>query len=389
MNDNESSSPHSKPITITAAKIPTGYRVNISYVSPTTTRYKSKVFTLPVNKQFREGDKWNVDIVIGAALRLFTAVRVEDIHEKFTSKGLANQLYRFLKLMTKRKAGDFLIKKYEAEGRAYRMAKQDPATRNLPHLTQPTSKVPTNSGASEGDNPKALNKEEPLQLCRELEERSTPIPSTSIFTPEPTGATYAVMGKSFSGKTTFIVNELNKLTEEEIRKYNAIVFFTESAHALPLKDLSPHVREKMILTDSFCPMILQVFKKLNDATGNMFKFLVLFDDIIKLKGELLTQCILTLRNANISTAISVQDPKMMNPAQRSSVHNMYLFNLKTERWDYMLRDYLLTDVKAALPSIQNEKRVSVVAQKMHECMNNTIIYYDQRRDKVVFWKKRS
>ena len=114
-------------------------------------------------------------------------------------------------------------------------------------------------------------------LCQQIQQRASPIPSKSIFSPEETGVTYGCIGKSFSGKTTFIVNQLNKLTEQELAQYNAIIFFNESAHAQPLKDLAPHVKTKMILLDRFCPKVLQVLKKINDATKLLFKFLVIFD----------------------------------------------------------------------------------------------------------------
>jgi len=164
-------------------------------------------------------------------------------------------------------------------------------------------------------------------------------------------------------------------------------FFTESANAEPLKDISHEVRKKMIMTDRFCPKILQVLKKLNDGTKNMFKFMIIFDDIIDLRGELLTKTILTLRNSNISTVISIQYEKLLNPAQRSSVHNVFIFNLRTPSWDFLLRGFILGNVKELLPSLKNEKSVVKVSQTMRDCMDNFILYYDQRTDKTVIWRK--
>jgi len=160
-----------------------------------------------------------------------------------------------------------------------------------------------------------------------------------------------------------------------------------SPNADPLRNLSSEIREKMILTDRFCPKILQVFKKLNDETKNKFKFLVIFDDIIHLRGELLTQSILTLRNSNISTVLSMQYHKQMNPAQRSSIHNVYIFNQRTESWDYILRGFILGNVKEVLPSLKDDTRITVVAQKLRECMDDYIFYYDQRKDEMYIWAK--
>lgn len=222
---------------------------------------------------------------------------------------------------------------------------------------------------------------------QDLQKVAIEIPHESIFTPELTGVTYAVIGKSFSGKTTFIVNELNKLTPEQVNVYNAIIFFTESAFAQPLKDLSAHVRQRMLLTDRFCPQILQILKKLNDETKNSFKFLVIFDDIIQLRGVLLTKAIITLRNSNISTVISVQYEKLLNPAQRSSVHNIYLFNLRTPSWEFLLKGFIVGNIKEILPSLADENNVVKIAQQLRQNMDNYILYYDQRRDEIAFWKK--
>jgi len=367
-------------LTITAAKIQTGYRVSAAYLNKATGKHRNKIFNLVVPSNFRNADKWNVDIVVGAALRLFSSFGVETIHSKFSSKGLANQLFHYLKRMTNRKEGKFILQKYEIEGRKY----QSRGRRN----THYSDEKPSNTGVREGMDGTEVSSNDSMQVCRDIKERAQPIPSKSIFSPEPSGTTYAIVGKSFSGKTTFIVNQLNALSEDELKKYNAIIFFTESANSDPLKTLSTSVKEKMILTDRFCPKILQVLKKIQDATHNKFKFLVIFDDIIKLRGELLTQCILTLRNSNISTAISIQYEKLMNPAQRSSVHNMYIFNLRTESWEYMLKGFVLGNVKELVPALSDEKKVSVVAQKMRQCMDDYILHYDQRRDQIVLWNKK-
>ncbi len=369
------------PLTITGAKIPSGYRISIAYINKETGKHKNKIFNVVVPSNFRHIDKWNVDIVVGAALRLFSSFGVEAIHSKFSSKGLANQLYHFLRRVSNRKEGKFILQKYEKEGRTYRLRTDSRGGSYYPN------EKPSNTGAQEGTDRTQLTSDDPARLCHEIEEKALPIPSKSIFSPEPSGTTYAIVGKSFSGKTTFIVNQLNSLTEDEIRMYNAIIFFTESANAEPLADLSSLAKEKMILTDRFCPKILQVLKKLNDSTHNKFKFLVIFDDILQLRGMLLTKCILTLRNSNISTVISIQYEKLMNPAQRSSVHNMYLFPMRFDQWEYMLKGFVLGNVKELLPSLSEDKRVSVVAQKMRQCMDDHILYYDQRKDKISLWNK--
>ncbi len=372
-------------MTITGAKISTGYRISIAYKNKETGKHRNKIFNLVVLPNFRHRDKWNIDVVVGAALRLFSSFGVDTIHSKYSSKGLALQLYHFLRRISNRQGAKFILHKYEREGRAYRSKNNGGGGGGGTYY--PNEK-PSNTGVQEGTDKANLTSDDPRRLCRDIEEKVVRIPSNSIFTPEPSGTTYAIVGKSFSGKTTFIVNQLNSLTEDQLKEYNAIIFFTESANADPLKFLSPRVKEKMILTDRFCPKILQMLKKINDSTHNQFKFLVIFDDILQLRGMLLTKCILTLRNSNISTVISIQYEKLMNPAQRSSVHNMYIFNLHTDSWEYMLKGFVLGSVKEMLPSLAEDKRISVVAQKMRQCMDDYILYYDQRKDVISVWDKK-
>ena len=217
---------------------------------------------------------------------------------------------------------------------------------------------------------------------------STPIPPQSIFVPEPTGVTYACIGKSFSGKTTFIVNELNKLTPTELEAYTAIFFFTTSPNAKPLANLSPHVKTKFILVPRFCTKILHALKKINDETNLAFKFLVIFDDILTLRGPLLDSCILTLRNCNISTMISIQYQKLMTPAQRSSVHKMYIFNLKTPDWEFLLKGFLGGDIRDMIPPLSTLRFESRMAMILNKVMGKYILYYNQREDEVQIWNKR-
>jgi len=119
----------------------------------------------------------------------------------------------------------------------------------------------------------------------------------------------------------------------------------------------------------------------------VYFFFLFFDDILDLRGELVTKCIATLRNSNISTAISIQHVKFINPAQRESVHNVYNFNLKTPGWEFMLSGFLLGKVRQMIPVLYNTKSVMKIAQVMNETMKDYILYYDQRNDKTFLWNK--
>jgi hypothetical protein len=318
-------------------------------------------FTVSLSKDANETlkQRWSKELVLGAVLKYLSKGHPSDIHR--SSKKSASLVYRILRYASYKNKG--ALDEMESVGKAYQLDNNSP------------------SGV---DNDSQIE-----EVRREIQSIAGPIPPESIFKPEETGVTYAMIGKSFSGKTTFVVNELNKLTEDQLKQYNAIVFFTESSHALPLKKLADHVKPKVILIDRFCPKVLMALKKINDHTKNMFKFLVIFDDIIALRGPLLTKCILTLRNANISTVISIQYEKLLNPAQRSSVHNMFIFNLRSESWEFLLKGYLLGNVKETLRSLYDVKSVVRVSQLLRETMDPFILYYNQREDLVEIWNKKS
>lgn len=318
-------------------------------------------FTLSLPKDANETlkQRWGKEIVLGAALKYLSKGHPSDRDR--SARKIASLVYRILRYASYKNKG--ALDEMESVGKAYL----------------------TKEGNLSGHDDDSQVEE----VRRDIEGLAEPIPPTSIFIPEETGVTFAMIGKSFSGKTTFIVNELNKLTPEQLRPYNAIVFFTESAHALPLKNLAPHVKPKVILIDRFCPKVLLALKKINDHTKNMFKFLVIFDDITELRGPLLTKCILTLRNSNISTVISIQYEKLLNPAQRSSVHNMFIFNLRSESWEFMLKGFLLGNVRELIRSVYDVKSVVRTSQLLRETMDPFILYYNQREDKIAVWNKKS
>ena len=377
----------------TVEKTNKSYAITLSYKNPRTTRTLKTRFALMVSPNFKESDKWNKNVVAGAALHYFSSslTHQKDVigERKKTKRELGLGVYHILKNITRRKGGDVLLSELEAKGKSYL---ENPTLLSFGGGGGKKRGEVDDEERGDDDAVAGAVPRDPLseQLGNEIRSKATPIPfHQSIFIPEKTGVTYAMIGKSFSGKTTFIVNELNKLSPEQLKEYNAIIFFTESAHAQPLSDLAPHVKSKMILIDRFCPIILQTLKRLNDASNLLFKFLVLFDDIMDLRGQMVTKCILTFRNSNISTVLSVQYQKMMNPAQRTSIHNMFIFNLRSECWEYLLKGYLLGTMRELFPNTLMEvKSCAKVAQLLRENMDPFIVYYNQREDKTEVWNKR-
>jgi hypothetical protein len=394
------------------------YKITVFFSNPATSRKLKREFIMHIAEGTKGKELWNENIVTGAVLQYMKKqTRIGFMNsEGKREKGLG--VYRILKQVTKRKGSEFLLQQLEVEGKRYNAYDHSDSNRFIlfggerkeresPHpaaaktaAAQPKEKEettkgegeePTEGGEGEEGGAGTENYDSPIiRASRQcVEQKAKPTPRASIFAPKETGATFAMVGKSKSGKTTFIVNQLNRMTEKEVEGYNVIVFFTSSLFANPLKDIAPHVKKRMIMVGRFVPKILQIMKRINDETNCRFRFLVIFDDILKLRGDLLSECILTLRNSNISTVISMQYVKLMTPAQRDSVHNFYLFNMKTVIWDFMLRGFIIGNVKEEIPPMRPVNRITEAALIMRQIMNPFILYHDQVNDTTEFYIKKS
>jgi hypothetical protein len=220
-----------------------------------------------------------------------------------------------------------------------------------------------------------------------------PLPSDrSIFSPDPETATTAVLlAPSFSGKTSLIVSELNKLTDHELLDLTSILLITDSTCAAPLKTLQQRVRDKLVILDRFIPEIIAMMKTSNSLTENRFRYLVLLDDITSLKTPTLIKMILTLRNSGVSTVISIQYSKLLSPAQRQSIHDYYIMNLRLEDLEYLLSGFISTHMRDMLNEEGDAEAydysVKKLAERVRERMSGRkIIHYDQRHDKIKIYQ---
>lgn len=219
-----------------------------------------------------------------------------------------------------------------------------------------------------------------------------PLPSGwSIFTPDPETATTTVfLAPSFSGKTTLIVEQLNRLSDDDLASYGGIVLCTESIAAEPLKKLEPRVLKKMNIFDCFIPEYVYFMKKTNTLTSNRFRYLVIMDDCLKLRGDTIVSMILTLRNSGVSTAISIQYSKLLTPSQRQSIHDFYLINLRLEDLEYLLTGFVATHARDLLNDEGDNKAYEYPVKKLAEVMRKRlserrILHYDQRHDKIKIY----
>lgn len=248
---------------------------------------------------------------------------------------------------------------------------------------EPKAEINDNEGAKD---------EDPSHAMRFKDE---PMPKKSMFAAEEESAnTKVFLAPSFSGKTTLMVEELNKLTPQELAQYDKIVLFTESTAAAPLLKLDRKVRAKMMIYDRFIPQFVLLLKRINTITKNRYRFLLLLDDCLNLKGGVLIKLVLTLRNANISTVISIQYSKLLARSQRQSIHDYYIINLKLEDLEYLMSGFLASHFRdlferEGLGSKEELGKLNYkrLAEKAMERLKGKILHFDQRHDKISIFTR--
>ena len=207
--------------------------------------------------------------------------------------------------------------------------------------------------------------------------------------PEESAKTICILGRSYSGKTVFLVQQLNKIgklkrggsgPDKDRPMYDKIILFTESLNAEPLEDLSTNVRVTMI--QGYVPKIVQVLKQINNASDNGFRFLVLMDDVVSgIRTGTFVKQILTMRNSQISTCILIQHAKLISPASRNSLHHFYITGLKPEEWEYLIKSFMRSLVSEVIGDYPSAVALSVAFK---EWVGDDIVHYDQRRDELSF-----
>lgn len=238
------------------------------------------------------------------------------------------------------------------------------------------SKEPTQGAISA--TPKIFPEEKPSQVSIFHKDR------------DESAKTKAILGASFSGKTYFLVDELNKLLKHNEpdkagrrnKIYDKIIIFTESPNSEPLQKLKKH--KSVMIIAMYIPYIVRLLKQINVKSDNHFTFLVILDDVISnIRGSTFTKQILTMRNSQISTCILLQYPKLISPSQRNSIHDMYFTQLRTDDWEFILKGFIGPLVK---PLFDNTSRYSVLAEMIKEYMapKSRILHFDQVKDKITF-----
>jgi len=210
---------------------------------------------------------------------------------------------------------------------------------------------------------------------------------------EDSGKTTFIAGRSFSGKTYFVTEQINRLkglkrggSDPNVSQrpmYEKILILTTSPNAKPFKNLDKSLNIKII--PFYLPKIISLMKRISDVNKGVCPFLLILDDVFSsLKGSSFKSLILTMRNSNISTCVLSQHLKHCLPETRNSFHNLFVTLFKQEEWAYYIGSCLESDVEAIIGATPNKNQQ---ARKWGEFVGSDIVWNNIRKDELKLIKR--
>jgi GTPase SAR1 family protein len=192
--------------------------------------------------------------------------------------------------------------------------------------------------------------------------------------------TFAIIGSSKSGKTTFLKYLVKKYFNEEIK-----ILHTQS----PSADIYNDIKTECVFIPAFIPDIIKETYKINKETKNYYNFLHIIDDVIGAKNNpQMTRALCLYRNSGISTIISGQDLTLLNANGRANVNYVCLFYQNT---DGRIEDNIKAFLRSYFPrSLTMDEKIDLYKQltKDHaflliDNLNSTITRFKLKPSQVT------
>ncbi len=164
---------------------------------------------------------------------------------------------------------------------------------------------------------------------------SLPFKAFDLELPNNGGTTWVLLGASRSGKTTFM-----KFLYKKFYKKHITTMFSMNPQADIYGDLS----SKVIVSPTYYPQLIEDAHKINQASGNKYPFLFVFDDMVEPRMRTcpsLTRLMTLLRNASCHTIFSTQGRVLMSSTGRAQANYVAIFAQQTvKQWSDVLDEFL-------------------------------------------------
>lgn len=151
------------------------------------------------------------------------------------------------------------------------------------------------------------------------------------------GVTIILVGSSGAGKSHFMKNVFFDRIYSNCNKspkdfdFWIRLLFTESPYSNALKDLINDKEGTAVFKMGFDLDMINYVINMNYIYEKEYNFFLAFDDCIKLRYiDIIEKLICIHRNINVSSLISLQWPKMIPLACRTSVYFQFFFNFNSE-----------------------------------------------------------
>jgi len=133
---------------------------------------------------------------------------------------------------------------------------------------------------------------------------------------------FAIIGSSKSGKTTFLRYLVKKHFKPDIK-----VLMTQSLH----NDIYTGMKKEMAICPGYSADVIKEMYKINKGTKNHYPFLVIIDDLVGSKQDPTMLKLLALfRNSAMSACVVGQDAYMLNATGRANCNHICLFYQNTD-----------------------------------------------------------
>lgn len=188
--------------------------------------------------------------------------------------------------------------------------------------------------------------------------------------PNMSACSFAVVGSSKSGKTTFIKYLLHVAFQDDIK-----VLFTQSAH----NDIYNSIKKDACLAPGYMPDVVKTMYKINKETKNHYKFLCITDDLLGARNDKeMTKLLCLYRNSGMSAIVSGQDLVMLSPTGRANCNYICMFAQNTSN---RIEDNIKNFLRGYFPrSLTMDEKIALY-QKLTEDhhflfldnLNNTLV----------------